>query len=475
MQILGNLEEIDFYADANDPTVTYAEVVVPAIGASDTPYKLFVDVKDARLKSYIRQFVIPNIGAKVAPEVLLQEVLDVLALGGNSDMVAPRVRTAGKLLEGFMEYDLNTPNREYVRITADRWKLTRKSKHKFLKRNTLGVQVIPQETERDLISLLRPYVNTDEDSLILFATWLVQAFCMGNHSALLIMADAGSGKSTVTKMARAVIDPSKLQATIMPDKKDDLFSSLSNSYFVAFDNTEELSKEISDILCAAITGAIMAKRKLYTTNELGMYELHNTIILNGIDIIPTQSDFASRCLLLKLQAIDELSRKTDEELMSNFKKELPEILGAIFELLSKAMAIILTLNPTRLPRMASSYKEMLAIAIALGSTEEEFERIYFANIAELNKARSNIAIVEAVREYMQSSFVPGRFVEDKVSILYTKICANYSGSKKDLPKSASHFSRKLRQELKTFDAVGLTINLDDTPADGTRLKIIKNK
>ena len=475
MHVAGHLEDINFFADANDPTVTYAEVVVPAIGASDTPYKLFVDVKDARLKSYIRQCVIPNRGDKATPEALLQEVLDVLTLGGNPDVVAPRVRTAGKLSKGLIEYDLNSSDKVYVRVTPQGWELTRKSKHKFLKYSTLGAQVRPQKTDKNLISLLRPHINMDEDGLILFVAWLVQGFCTSSHPCALVESEAGSGKTTTARLARRILDPSRLQATAMPEKKDDLFSALSNSYFVAWDNTEVLTQDFSNILAMATTGAAMAKRKYYSTNELSIYGLLCVVMLNGLDIMPAKADLASRCMLFNLKAIDEHSRKTDEEIETALERDLPEILGAIFDTLSKAMTVIKTLKPQKLPRMAGAYREMLAIAVSLGISEQKFERLFFENIATLNKARSNIAIVEAVQEYMNSSYVPGRSVEGTMKGLFEKIRTNYSGSKKDLPQSASHFGRKLRQELKTFNAVSLTINIDDTWADGTHLKIIKNK
>ena len=478
MRIEGWLEKIDFFADANDPTVTYAEFIVPAIGATASPYKAFVDINDDRLKAYIRKFILPNIEGdeKISATELLQDVKDIIALGGNPDSVAPRVRTAGKLKDGLIEYDLNNYKHEFVKVTPNGWDIVKKHKHKFLKRNTLGSQVTPVPTEKSLLTLLKPFVNTDKDGLILFAAWLVQAFCMGNHSAMLVQAPAGSGKSSLTKIARRVIDPSNLQANIMTGKKDDLFSALSNSYFVAFDNcSDEMSKEVSDILCAAITGSTIAKRKLYTTNELGVYELHTALILNGLDITPPFSDLASRCLLLKLKDIDASNRQTDEEFTAAFEKTLPEILGAIFNTLSTAMSIVITLKPAKLPRMASSYLQMLSLATAFGVPESEFERIYFENLNLIDKERANVAIVEAVQEYLNSDFVKGRSVSGKLSDLRQKIYANYSGKTSDLPASPSLFGRKLRQELKTFSAVGITVLLDNTFEDGTHLKLIKEK
>ena len=374
------------------------EVLVPTIGATRTPYKLFTEIDDEKIKSYIRQFVLPDINENISAADLLQEVKDRLALGGNPDMVVPRIRTAGKLLTGLIEYDLNTPSHEYIKIEANSWKVVHKTKHKFLKRNTLGAQVLPKETDKNLLDLLKPLINADRDGLILFSTWLVQAFCMGNHSALLVEAPAGSSKTTLTKMTRRIIDPSNLQTNVMSEKKDDLFTTLSNAYFVAWDNlTDQISKETSDILCSAITGATMSKRKLYTNNGLGVYELHNALLLNGLDLTPSQSDLASRCLLLKLNPLDEKTRKTDSEMERLFNEALPEILGAIFNTLSKAISLIGQIRPIRLPRMAEPYHEMLTIAVALGITETDFDRIYFDNIKALDKARSNIAVVEAVQ------------------------------------------------------------------------------
>ncbi len=213
MKISGYLSGIDLYVDTNDPTTVYGEVEVPAIGANTTTYSMFTNVDDEGFKSYLRQFVIPYVKGGVTPSAIIQEIKDILYLGGNPDAVEPRVRTAGSLRKELVEYDLNTSSHEYVVITPDGWEISTQHKHKFLKRNTLAAQVIPKPTNQSLLKLLAPFVNTNKKGLVLFATWLVQAFCVGNHSALLIMAEQGSGKSTLTKLARSIVDPSMLNAT----------------------------------------------------------------------------------------------------------------------------------------------------------------------------------------------------------------------------------------------------------------------
>lgn len=474
MRLNGCLSDIEFYSNPNDPSAIYAEVTVPEILSGGDEYTMFVDFDDPKLKSYIRICVMPKVKEKTTAQMLLEAAKDVLTLGTNPDKVSPSVRTAGSLTDRLIEYDLNNDAHEYVRITSSGWTVSKNTNHKFLKRNSMAAQITPQKTSTDLLTLLSPFINTDRDSFILFTTWLVQAFCKGSHSAAIIKAPQGSGKSTLTKMTRALIDPSRLDASVMSIKKDDLFTTLSNSYFLAFDNqAEEFTKEISDILCAAITGATIAKRMLYTTNELGVYELHNTLIINGIDTIPTESDLASRCLLFKLIKPKKNKRLSDIE--SEFALALPQIMGAIFNTLSKAMSVINNIHPTKLPRMADSYMDMLAIAIALGIDEEEFESIYHNNLMLMNKERSNIAVVQAIHEYMTSDKVNGRSVEDKITNLFAKICACYSGPRSDLPKAAYTFSKKIKQEYQAIYAAGYVCNIDDTHADGTHLKIIKNK
>ena len=475
MRFEGYLEEIEFYSDENDQSTIYAEFTVPPIGASLVPYELFVCIEDEKLRSHIRQIILSDMADKVSISDMLIDVKDFIALGGNPDVVSPRVRTAGTLLKGLIEYDLVNAEHEYVAVSLKGWKITKKTRNKFLKRNTSSAQMTPQQTKNNLLTLLKPFVNTDHDGLILFATWLVQAFCEGNHSALLIMAEQGCGKSTLTKMAQRIIDPYKGQPSVMPSKKDDLFAMLTNSYFVAFDNTDVLSKEVSDILCSAVTGATVQKRKLYTTNELGLYELHNTLVLNGIDIVPTESDLASRCLLLKLKPIEAEKRKTDTELREDFQNMLPEILGAIFNVLSEAMKTIREIQPVRMPRMAESYKEMLAIAVAMGVPESRFESIYNANLTAMDKARADVAIVEAVKEYMESPMVTGRKVSGTATELFNKIRSNYSGNKNDVGNAASSFSRKLRREYRVLYEAGYTVNFNDTGDSHSRIEILKNK
>lgn len=469
---LKGYKEINFYADSADNRVIYAEYVIPSPNSKISNREKLVRIDSEDFESYIRMIVHPKTNGNNSVGKMIQEIKDYFINYGCPDVISTRVRTAGKLKEGLIEYDLCNHEQQYVVISPGQWDITTNHTHKFLKRQINSSQVLPQKTNKTLIKLLQPFVNATKPELILLVVWLVQAFCQGSHSILMIMAGRGSGKSVLTKMLRRIIDPSKVGAGVLPLNEDHLLTTLTNSYVVAFDNTDELRKEQSDILCLAVTGATYTKRASYSTNNMAAFDLHNTLIINGIDILPSESDLAERCLLLNLIPITT-SRKTESEIDAELNEVLPEIMGAIFDTLSKAMEIIGNLTPQRLPRMAESYVEMLSIAMALGLPESKFEKIYFDNLHKIDKARSEIAIVQAVREYMTNEVLKDRKLSGTITEVYNKIKANYSGDKKDLPNSPSRFSRKLSSEHAALFAAGYIVNIDPTKQDHTYIDIIK--
>lgn len=468
------LPDVELYSSNVDKNKIFAEFIIPPWDEDDIEIYKFASVDSPEFESFLRMVILPERNDDKSECDIIEEIKDYHRLRGNKDTVSPRVRTAGKLRDGLIEYALYNTENQVISITPNGYSIVNKSENKFVQHSTNAAQISPKKTDRSLLELMSPYVSTDESHLILFAVWLIQAVCEGNHSALIIIAKAGSGKTTLTKFIRQILDPSNLDATKMFSKGDGLITTLTNSYLVTFDNMRELTKDDSDTLCVAVTGGVYAKREAYSTNSLSIFDLHNTIVINTIELIPEESDFAQRCLCLPLESVED-KRVSDSKIKKNFKHDLPYILHSIFTTISKAMSIIDNVSPKRKPRMLDSYEEMLAIAIALDISEEKFENIYFNNIEYINKLRSNNDLVDAVREYMTKYNNGRRSIEGKAYEVYSKIRNSYSGNKSSLPGSVSHFSRKLKSEYASLLAAGFIVNIDDTGEEGTYIKIIKNK
>lgn len=473
MQFNSPLDGIEFFADEHDPATIYAQLIVPGDSDAVPAREIFVSVDNPVIKSYIRRFILPKCAKKTSEDKLLQKATDYFRLYGCPDITSPKIRVGGGIRDGLIEYSLYNSAQEYVKVTPEGWQITTDHEYKFLHPALNLPQVRPKESKKTLLQLMKPYANVTKKDLILLCCWLVQSLSEGPRSALLLMARRGSGKSFLTKILTRIISNTRMDSSVMPEKHDSFVTALTNNYVIALDNCGELSKTQSDVLCAAITGSTVPKRILYTTNDVGVYKLKNTVIINGIEILPMQSDFAERCILMNLKKITEDTRLSEHELLRRFEEDLPEIMGAVFTALSVAMTKINTITINKRPRMIDSYEEQMAVASALGVSEKDFENIYFDNIDALNKARAEITIVEAVREYMHGPLVPGNQVEGTLAEIYAKIRDNYSGCKSDLPRSPSRFSRKLTAEFHTLYAAGLIVNIDPTPADATRIKIIK--
>ena len=382
-------------------------------------------------------------------------------------------RVYGDLRDAEIEYDLQTPDQDSVHITANGWKIAPK-RQKFLVPKESLPQVKPVATCKSLLALLQPFVNLSGDDYKLWVCWIVHCFCYGQHLGLVLSAEPGSGKTTLCKFSRAILDPSDVDVVVFPDKIDDLRVNLAAVYMAAFDNVSmgAIRKDASDLLCASITGARSIKRALFTDAELAVLRLQNALIFNGVDVFPAEGDLADRVILLHTKRLSAYQRRTDKDLLEAFEASLPEILGAICNTLVDAMKVLPTLNYISPFRMAEAYGNMLAIAVALGIGQADFERICKDNVNEICKARAVNPTVEAVIEYMQR---PGAKAKEEgfVQELYKKIRENYSGSTQYVARSASAFSRKLRKETESLASSGITVNFDDTGDKGTKMTIIK--
>ena len=96
-----------------------------------------------------------------------------------------------------------------------------------------------------------------------------------------------------------------------------------------------------------------------------------------------------RSILLRLKMIDPVNRMTEETMWNAFEEKRPYILGGIFDIISKAMAIYPTVNLKYLHRMADFTKWGYAITKALGKDPNIFLKDY-----AINRSRQNEEIIQ---------------------------------------------------------------------------------
>ena len=240
-------------------------------------------------------------------------------------------------------YDLG--NEHIVRISALSIDICDKKDLKgvaFLQANNSLEQICPEirdmspEECKKILLQLSKFINVEsEDELKVLIIYIITTFIQNiSHPILMLCGGPGSSKTTSTKFIRRLVDPSSNEIIAFPNQKD-LELVLGNHYFCAFDNLGDFSikQETSNLLCCAVTGATILRRKLYTDNEEMSLRLKNIVILNGIAPNISRNDLIERSIIIRMKSISKKARKKDWELEEEFNVLLPEILNAIFNVL----------------------------------------------------------------------------------------------------------------------------------------------
>lgn len=361
-------------------------------------------------------------------------------------------------------YDLVNDQWQMALIIPGLWDVNNEAGYTFRRLPHQKEQVMPERGGN--IESVLDYVNIqDDDQKKLFLVYLVSCFISGfPHPMPYFYGPQGSAKSTISKVIRALVDPSLLEVSQFPKNEEALIHALKDHYIIIFDNISFINPDQSDTLCKAITGSAFTKRKLYTDGEMVIFSFQKLIGANGINLVAIRPDLLERSLLFPLERIDEKDRKTESEVWDSFEKEKPKIMGAIFTILSQALEIYPSIILEEKPRMADFALWGCAIAEAIGFGKEDFMRIYQSNIDSQNmevlyQDPTAILIIELMHGV-------SRWEGTASNLLNELYCLN-DGSLK-LPGQANALSRKLGQLHPNLKKAGIIF----TKEDGKERKII---
>lgn len=282
-------------------------------------------------------------------------------------------------------YDLTDRNYRAVEITENGWKIIDDAPILFKRNSVQEAQVIPGAG--GTVQILSDFINIrDEDQRILNQVSIVANFVPNIPRPLhMYIGSQGSAKSTASKVEKSITDPSKIELITLNGELRELSQQLDQNYFLAFDNITALNSRTSDALCRAVTGGGFSKRKLYTDADNVFFAFKRAIVLNGINTVGSKPDLLDRSLMFHLEEIKEEDRKAEEDFWKEFESKKAELLGAIFDTLSKALKILPTINLKQIPRMADFTRWGCAIAEALGYTKEQFLNAYAKNLGIQNR------------------------------------------------------------------------------------------
>ncbi len=313
--------------------------------------------------------------------------------------------------DGCIYIDIADKRWQVIRVSRDGWDVIEAKQAPVNFRRTRGMLPLPMPERGGSIQQLREFFNLAEApdqprDFILIVSWLVSAFSeRGPFPILILHGEQDSAKSTLSKIARALIDPRGYEyERAVPRDLHDFAIAAHNSWVLFFGNLSYLSSDFSDAFCRLSTGGAFATRTLYENREEEVLEAVRPTILNGIEEIATRGDLLDRSIVLNLQTIAEKERRDEREFYAAFETAQPKILGALLDGVAAALRNRDSVKLTRRPRMYDFAKWASAAMPAFGWKADDFIEAYMDN-----REHSNAITLEAsiLAPYMRTLAAQG--------------------------------------------------------------------
>jgi hypothetical protein len=281
--------------------------------------------------------------------------------------------------------DLADPGWTVVEIDTDGWRVVNDPPVRFIRRK--GMRSLPLPAPGGSIDTLRRYVNVrDGSDFLLLVAWLVAALReRGPYPVINVTGEAGSAKSTLLTILRNLIDPNEAGVRAPPRDERDLFITANNSYLLPYDNLSWLPDWLSDGLSRIATEGSFATRALYTDDEERLFTAMRPILLGAVDSVVVKGDLADRIIALQLAVITGKKRRRKQDVLDEFERDRPLILGALLDAVSHGLRRLPETHLEELPRMADFAVWATACGDGLLWEKGEFAEAYAANRSKVNE------------------------------------------------------------------------------------------
>ena len=342
-----------------------------------------------------------------------------------------------------------------IRITNQEWKVVTTPPVLFRRHAHQQALPIPQR-EGNFKNLLYHLSPMSEKMSMMCLIWTVLAcFPQFPRPMLVPIGPHGAAKSTFCRRLRSLLDPSHVPLLGEDDRRD-LMLIFRGHAIPTFDNLCTLSRKEADLFCRAVTGAGISRRKLFTDTDDVIFQFRKAIMLNGITLPSNRPDFLERCVVLELGKLKKY--EPEEKLDATFKRALPRMFGGLLDVMVSTMERVKTVSTSGINRMADFARYGRATALALGKTEEDFDRAYREVMDSQNRGIiENNYLALTILEMMNDQKEP---IETNMKDLYEKLTTtakNNNLKSENWPKDSTAMSKRLTELAPTLKMQGITI------------------
>lgn len=181
--------------------------------------------------------------------------------------------------------------------------------------------------------------------------------------------------------------------------------------------------------------------------------------------------------MCKLERIKEENRIDETTLWENFYIDKPYILGGIFDILSKAIAIYNTVTLKKLYRMADFTKWGYCIAEAYNNQGEKFLESFEANKnLQSNELLEGNTVIQALLDYMDNKlFTDNNEIKITSGELYKELSENPITRKGSWVSSPKALTNTLKEYKEILEEQGLFIDFESRTTNNRYIHIVYKK
>lgn len=298
---------------------------------------------------------------EVASQSALADAMTVLeGLAEDTDPVTVNLRV-GRDPAGAVVVDLGSVDGRAVVVSGLGWQIVDRAPVLFRRSGAMAPMPEPV-LDGDGLAKLHAVLNMDQSAFRQLVAWLVAAWIPEiPHPALVCKGEQGTGKSKAAQMFINLVDPSPAAKRSQPRDEKAWSRQAFSSWALCLDNVSTIPPWLSDTLCKAVTGDGVVDRALYTDDDVVVLTFKRVLAMTTIDAGALAGDLAERVLMLDLQLIDSHRRRSEEELDATFAAVRPAVLGALFDVLACALAVLPSVRLESMPPMADFARVLAAV------------------------------------------------------------------------------------------------------------------
>ena len=367
--------------------------------------------------------------------------------------------------------NLGDKNGTVITINTEGYAIVTKAPVYFLWSETMAELPKPEEKDRNFNALLelQKILDLDDKTFHRVMAFIISCFKPeGPYLCFITEGEQGSGKSFLNSALKKIIDPSTALKLRLPREERELMIIAKQFYLLVFDNITGIKNDISDALCTLSTGGGFATRKLFTDEDLKVFNECRPYILNGISGITHRPDLLDRSISVHLKSMPAEKRKTEHELNSKLDEIAPQLLHKLLCITSHALKKYDQVETPRNIRMVDAAKWLIAAEPATGLPEGSLLNALETSQEEIIKEtmeRNSLAV--ALNKLLEKQSV----FDGTIGELLSRIEQDKPRYDSHFPTTASYLSKELNRIKPALKVAGIIVEFGPKKKHGKTLKL----